>query len=360
MSPNMIILLTRLSGLLPDASLPLWSRAGVSRSRGWPLDLEPLPLQKRHMIVRCVLFRCLFEMIVFEVLGALYWDRHPFHAPGVCSDVREIRWNMKSTTAAHTHTHTHTHTLPHRCVTALLLGSSLGILWLQTGITWAEVLAAATPPLPPLLFFPFLSARYERSGGEGFTTPPSHLPSSLVGWEEWRWLMWSGGSGGVEPGSSSALAQSRALRGHTKAGIDPGRARWWNLPPPTILIRVWGRWGQGRKGLKEETFLEAVCSLYVATKLSFFSRGTFGYSAIRTYSRHASAVVSVKRTEVEKNFTSRLIHFFPPHNSSLKSRMPQTPFLFSQPASNYISQCIRRRSAVGGDASLYFHVNKQY
>ena len=108
MSPNMIILLTRLSGLLPDASLPLWSRAGVSRSRGWPLDLEPLPLQKRHMIVRCVLFRCLFEMIVFEVLGALYWDRHPFHAPGVCSDVREIRWNMKSTTAAHTHTHTHT------------------------------------------------------------------------------------------------------------------------------------------------------------------------------------------------------------------------------------------------------------
>lgn len=88
--------------------------------------------------------------------------------------------------------------------------------------------------------------------------------------------MCSGGSGGVEPGSSSALAQSRDLRGHTKAGI---------------------------KGLKEETFSEAVCLLYVATKLSFSSRGAFGYSVIRTYSRRASAVVSVKRTEVEKNFT---------------------------------------------------------
>lgn len=95
--------------------------------------------------------------------------------------------------------------------------------------------------------------------GEDYTipTPTSHSLSSGVRGVMWS-LMWSGGSGGVEPGSSSALAQSRDLRGHTKAGIDPGRAWWWNLPPPMILIPDKDCWGgrrrrrRRRKGLREE------------------------------------------------------------------------------------------------------------
>lgn len=149
--------------------------------------------------------------------------------------------------------HTHTQICPPTKITCPL-GSFLGILWLETNIIGAEVsVSAGTPPpfapSPP----PFLGR------GEDYTipTPTSHSLSSGVRGVMWS-LMWSGGSGGVEPGSSSALAQSRDLRGHTKAGIDPGRAWWWNLPPPMILIPDKDCWGgrrrrrRRRKGLREE------------------------------------------------------------------------------------------------------------
>lgn len=125
-----------------------------------------------------------FWMIVFGVLGALCWDRHPFHAPGACSDLREIRWNMKSTTAEHTHKHTHT--FPHRCVIVRLLGSFLGILWLQTD-TGAEVSAAATPP--SFLFSLCLVWVKWRRRLHLPPTPPS-LPGGVRGVEVIDVLQW--------------------------------------------------------------------------------------------------------------------------------------------------------------------------
>lgn len=287
MSPNTVVLPTRLSGLLPIASVPLRSHAGISRSRCWPLDLEPVPLQKRHMIVRCVLFRCLFEMIVFEVLGALYWDRHPFHAPGVCSDVREIRWNMKSTTAAaRAHTHTYAHSLSPRDVSQLSCWGRLLASCDCRQISQEQRCRLQRPHLLlPSYSFPF--SLPDMSEVEAKASPPHPhislppaLSSGVSGVEvidvlrwEWRCRAWIIISPGTEQRSQRThQSRNRSWQGQMMKSSPS------NDPHP----RWGGRKGQGRKGLKEETFSEAVCLLYVATKLSFSSRDAFGYSVIRT------------------------------------------------------------------------------
>lgn len=146
----------------------------------------------------------------------------------------------------------------------------------------SEVEAKASPPHPHISLPPALS-----SGVRGVEV------IDVLRWE-WRCRAWIIISPGTEQRSQRThQSRNRSWQGQMMKSSPS------NDPHP----RWGGRKRQGRKGLKEETFSEAVCLLYVATKLSFSSRGAFGYSVIRTYSRRASAVVSVKRTEVEKNFT---------------------------------------------------------
>lgn len=160
---------------------------------GWPRDLEPMPLWKQEEMTVTLSLKgqsmmegfsqtdrhpvfCSesFCMIVFEVLGALCWDRHPFHAPGVCSDLREIRWNMKSTTGENTRIHTHA--IPQRPVIACLLGSFLDCRQIsqEQRLHWR-----LQRPHLHLLFFPFLCDWHEWSGDEGFTTPNPHISCPL-------------------------------------------------------------------------------------------------------------------------------------------------------------------------------------
>lgn len=77
---------------------------------------------------------------------------------------------------------------------------------------------------------------YKRSD-RFYRLSPSHPTSSCAVWESVRWLKFSCGSTGVQPPLLS-LAQNKDLKGHTKAGMDPGRTRWWNLSSPMTLISM--------------------------------------------------------------------------------------------------------------------------
>lgn len=178
-----------------------------------------------------------------------YWIPPAVSILGNCLINSQLMSSPISSLSLWTFTHTHTRSPPEMCHSS------------PTGVaSWHPVTVdryhrsrgvgcsdptSSSPPILSLSLCP-MWVKLRRRLHHPTPTSPS-LPPSLVGWEEWRWLMCSGGSGGVEPGSSSALAQSRDLRGHTKAGIDPGRARWWNLPPPMILIHAEGG-GRGRGG----------------------------------------------------------------------------------------------------------------
>ena len=121
------------------------------------------------------------------------------------------------------------------------------------------------PPSPSPPSFPFFFFPLRLKWGQSTSRPlPSSQQSPSPVCEEWRWLKWSCGNAGVEA-ESLALAQNRNLRGQTKAEIDPGRTRWWNLPPAVILIPVEdGSGRRKRQSLKEERKRE---------DLFFFTRG---------------------------------------------------------------------------------------
>ncbi len=187
----------------------------------------------------------------------------------------------------------HTHTLSH--------SSPSGVF------SWHPVTAdryhrsrgvgCSNPTLFPLLSLPSMSEVEAKA-----SLPHTHLPPPLVVWEEWRWLMCSGGSVGVEPGSSSALAQSwdlkrthqsrnRSWQGQmmkSSPSNDPHPRRGW--------LRVEEKEEERLKG-GVRLFQELSVWFMVAAKLSYFSRDAFGYSVMKTYSRHVSTQISGCNTE---------------------------------------------------------------
>lgn len=204
-----------------------------------------------------------FGMTVSEVLGALCWDRHPFHASGVpiwerLGEIYEIQ-------------NTHTHNISQLAFWGLFLPSCD---CRQIRLS-AATLTSTSSSLLSL-------AWYDWSGG--WRRLPSPLPL-----QEWRWLMCSGGRGGEEPGSSSAVAPSRDLRAHTKAAPDD------EIPPSNDPHPHGGPLGGGRrKGLRQdrrrETSSGNVCLVYVATKLSHVWGDALG--VMKTYSGRVRTQIS--------------------------------------------------------------------
>lgn len=118
---------------------------------------------------------------MFEVVGAFCWDRHPFHASGVCSDFREICeiWNPQQQNI-HTHTHACVYaspaSRPYRSVITCLWALSLAsgdCRQTSQGQRWQ----LRQPRLH--LFLSFVSLPDESELKAKASPPPLHCPPPL-------------------------------------------------------------------------------------------------------------------------------------------------------------------------------------